>query len=89
MSAVICAFVFVACFGAACVEGTRALRHQAPGHDAVSDMVNGRRGARGLLYMDLGRRDEFTPIGWRHRKRRNTWMVGAVVALLGVWLSAG
>lgn len=77
------------CVGASWREGTLALRNQAPGVDAIADMVHGRRGARGLLYMDFGRRHEFTAQGWRHRNRRNAWMLGALAAMLTAWVTAG
>jgi hypothetical protein len=71
------------------VSGGLALRNQASGTNARSDMLAGRRGLRGLLWADFGKRDEFTAAGWRHRNRSIAFGVCALVFLVVLWRVLG
>jgi hypothetical protein len=69
------------------IFGGMAARNQAPGVHWLSDMATGRRGLRGLLWLDLGKRAEFNAVGWRYRNISLGFGLGALVCLV-LWFIA-
>jgi hypothetical protein len=77
---------FVLCVGAAWIAGGRALRHSREGVDYFGDMLRGSRGGRGLLWVDFGKREDYSEKGWRYRQASVilSWLAVACVVWWGV-----
>lgn len=77
----------LACVLGAVLFGLRALANRSKDSTLISDMMGGRRGARGQLWADFGSREDFTPIGWRYRNRALVFTILAMLLVLCWWLS--
>lgn len=69
------------------IFGTIAARTKS-GSNARSE-TSSRRTLRGILWVDLGRRNEFDAKGWRFRNLAVTSGILALCLLIGWWLSLG
>jgi hypothetical protein len=64
-------------------HGARARANTREGVSLTRDMTEGRKGARGLLWWDVGDRADFTDAGWHHRQAMLVSAVLSVVCLVG------
>lgn len=74
------AFLFL--IGAAWFYGGKAKANLASGVSPTWNSLGNRRGARGLLWTDFGKRDDFTEVGWRYRNLAILCSILALIALL-------
>jgi hypothetical protein len=65
--------------------GLRAMANRPKESTMLRDMVEGRRGPRGLLWTDFGSRTDFTETGWRYRNRALFLFGIALISLVGRW----
>jgi hypothetical protein len=75
---------FLVLVGAAWFYGGKAKANLASEVSHTGNTLGNRRGARGLLWTDFGKRDDFSEAGWRYRNRAilcSTLALGALPRL--------
>lgn len=73
---------FLFLIAAAWFYGGKARANLANGVSLTRTTLGNRKGARGLLWVDFGKRDDFTEAGWRYRNLTILCSILALIALL-------